>query len=52
MHATRDLRSDPRVVVWQFDAEDPLNSNGLLVAYEGMYFLLTVTPLTDRYNSY
>lgn len=34
LHSTRNILSDPRVVVWQYDADDALNPCGLLVAYE------------------
>lgn len=33
LHSTREL-TDPRVVVWQYDSDNALNPNGLLVAYE------------------
>jgi len=34
LHATRDDKYVPKAVVWQYDAERPMNPRGLLVAYE------------------
>ena len=50
LHATRDLRAEPRVVVWQHDADDPLNPNGLLVAYEENDKVLPVASDIDAFT--
>ena len=49
LHATRDHSpSAPKAVVWQFDAERPMNPRGLLMAYEEA----TVKPVASDIDAF
>merc|ERR1719393_324630 len=47
LHALRG-NSEPRVVLYQYDSEDPMNPRGLLVAYAERY----VKPVVSDFDTF
>lgn len=48
LHTVRDPETDPKVVLYQFDTDNPMNPHGLLVAYAES----TVKPVVSDFDTF
>ncbi|OLQ03120.1 cAMP-dependent protein kinase regulatory subunit [Symbiodinium microadriaticum] len=59
LHAVRDEKSNPRVVLYQYDATNPMNPHGLLIAYAEEWttphsskVVRTVKPVVSDFDTF
>jgi CRP-like cAMP-binding protein len=48
LHVLRSTKTDPRVVLWQLDSDNPINPHGLLMAYAE----ISVKPVVSDFDTF